>query len=66
MDKVIRCLKRYLNERYGKSLNELDRLFEGRSLDEKNDFYLSEADVETLLSNIYKFGEVRTLQMILS
>lgn len=41
-------------------------MFEGRSLEDKNDFYLSENDIEALLANIYKSGEVRTLQMILS
>jgi len=31
-------------------------MFEGKTLDDKNDFYLTEVDVETLLSNIYKSG----------
>ena len=41
LERVIKCLKRYLNERYSRPLHELEKLFEGRTLEEKNDFYLS-------------------------
>jgi hypothetical protein len=65
-ERVAKCMKRYLTERYSKSPYEIDRLLEWKNLDDKNDILLAEGDLEPILSNVYKSTEVHTLEMILN
>lgn len=41
-------------------------MLDWRNFDDKGDVALSEADLEPILSNVYKSTEVRTLELILS
>jgi hypothetical protein len=65
-ERIAKCIKRYLHEKYGRPQHELDRLLDWRTVDDKGDLPLAEADLEPILSNVYKSTEVHTLELILS
>ncbi len=55
-----------MNEKEGISVNQLDKLFDAKIIDERSDVVLSDIDVQHILANAYKTLEIDSLQMILN
>ena len=57
-------MKRYLNEKENIPIDELDKMYDSKLIDERYDVSLNEKDVQYILINAYKTSEVNSLQMI--
>ena len=61
---MTKILKRYLNEKENMSIDELEKMYDSKMIDERMDVSLNEKDVQYILINAYKTTEVDSLQMI--
>ena len=63
-EKITKILKRYLNEKENMSIDELEKMYDSKMIDERMDVSLNEKDAQYILINAYKTTEVDSLQMI--
>ena len=61
---MTKILKRYLNEKENMSIDELEKMYDSKMIDERMDVSLNEKDAQYILINAYKTTEVDSLQMI--